>query len=390
MCARSVSDERQNEPASRAMVRVLFWGVLLLIGLCVSSNISDCPLLGLGRGPDWAENMKTMKTMKSRTDAWREPLLDNLLRSIRLRSSIYIRPEFRAPWAFSLGDSGTAFHIVASGKCWLEVKGVSEPVRLSAGDFVVMPRGDLHFMRDAPTTRAVNFFDLLNKHVPDKHGAFCAGGKGPITRLVCGGMEFENSATDPLLAVLPPFIHVKRSGRNAAPWLKAMVMHVLEELGSGRAGASAVVTRLADILFIQAVREYLDENVETAESGWLAALRDHQIGRALALLHDQPHQPWTVAMLAHNVALSRSAFAAKFTELVGEPPLHYLTRLRLNAASTRLRATNEKLTAIALGVGYESVAAFARAFKRNVGMTPGVYRHSGRTGALHNPKSQGS
>src|SRR5262249_20699307 len=140
--------------------------------------------------------------MRIATDAWREALLDNLLRSIRLRSSIYFRPELRAPWGFSLGDRGTIFHIVALGKCWLDVKGVAKPVELSAGDFVVIPRGDSHVIRDLPTTQVVDFFDLLKGSAPDNQGAFCAGGEGPVTKLVCGGMQFENGATDPLLAVL--------------------------------------------------------------------------------------------------------------------------------------------------------------------------------------------
>ena len=318
--------------------------------------------------------------MRIATDAWREALLDNLLRSIRLRSSIYFRPELRAPWGFSLGDRGTIFHIVALGKCWLEVKSVAKPVQLSAGDFVVMPRGDSHVIRDLPTTQVVDLFDLLKGSAPDNQGVFYAGGEGPVTRLVCGGMQFENGATDPLLAVLPPLIHVKRRGEDVAPWLRATVMHVLEELDSGRAGAAAVVTRLADILFMQAVRAYLDENIHTAQSGWLAALRDQQIGRALALLHDQPHQPWTVATLADRVALSRSAFADKFTQLVGEPPLRYLTRLRLNAATTRMQWSNDKLSVIAAAAGYGSVAAFTKAFKRYLGITPGEYRRSHRTG----------
>src|SRR5215472_3022183 len=170
---------------------------------------------------------RVMKT-NNPIEAWREAMLDNLLRSIRLRSSIYFRPEFRAPWGFSLGDQGTAFHIVAQGKCWLEVRGVAKPVQMSMGDFVVMPRGDFHIMRDARTTRAIKFFDLAKKHVPDKQGVFCSGGKGPVTKLVCGGMQFENGATDPLLAVLPPVIHVKRKARGLAPWLRATIMHVLE------------------------------------------------------------------------------------------------------------------------------------------------------------------
>src|SRR5262249_46249842 len=147
-----------------------------------------------------------------------------------------------------------------------------------------------------------------------------------------------------------------------------------------RAGAAAVVTRLADILFMQAVRAYLDENIHTAQSGWLAALRDQQIGRALALLHDQPHNTWTVATLADRVALSRSAFADKFTLVVGEPLLRYLTRLRLNAATTRMQWSNDKLSVIAAAAGYGSVAAFTKAFKRYLGITPGEYRRSHRTG----------
>ena len=136
----------------------------------------------------------------------------------------------------------------------------------------------------------------------------------------------------------------------------------------------------SDLLFMQAVRAYLDENIDTAESGWRAALRDPQIGRALVLLHDKPHQPWTVAELADRVALSRSAFAAKFTQLVGEPPLRYLTRLRLNAATTRLRSGNDKLSVIADAAGYDSVPAFAKAFKRGIGVTPGEYRRSRQKG----------
>jgi AraC-like DNA-binding protein len=314
--------------------------------------------------------------MNITTDTWREALIDNLLHSIRFRSSAYYRPELRAPWGFSIGHSGPTFHVVSHGKCWLEVKGVARPVQLSAGDFAVIPRSDLHVIRDSPTTQVVDYFDFLKGRAPDKQGAFSADGVGPGSRLVCGGMQSENGATDPLLAVLPPLIHFKGGGEDAAPGLRTTVSHIFEELGSGRSGSAAVVTRLADILFMQAVRAYLDENIDTAESGCLAALRDQQIGRSLVLLHDKPHQPWTVAELADRIALSRSAFAAKFTQLVGESPLRYLTRIRLNVATARLRSGNDKLSVIAAAAGYNSVPAFAKAFKRHLGMTPGEYRQS--------------
>jgi AraC-like DNA-binding protein len=316
--------------------------------------------------------------MDINTKAWRETLIDNLLHSIRFRSSAYFRPELRAPWGFSIDVGGPTFHIVSHGKCWIGVNSVAKPVQLSAGDFVVLPRSDSHIVRDFPTTPVVDYFEFLKGRAPDKQGAFSAGGKGPVARLVCGGMQSENGATDPLLAVLPPLIHFKGRGEDAAPGLRVTVSHIFEELGSGRGASAAVVTRLADILFMQVVRAYLDDNIDSAGSGWLAALRDQQIGRALVLLHDKPHLPWTVAELADRVAISRSAFADKFTQLVGEPPLRYLTRFRLNITTARLRSGNDKLSVIAAAAGYESVPAFTKAFKRHMGVTPGEYRRSRR------------
>ena len=316
--------------------------------------------------------------MNTTTDTWRETLIDNLLHSIRFRSSAYYRPELRAPWGFSIDDRGPTFHFVTHGKCWIEVKGVAKAVQLSAGDFVVIPRRDMHFIRDLPSTRTVDYFNFLKSLVPDKDGAFIVGGKGPVTRMVCGGMKSENGVTDPLLAVLPPIIYLNRKGENVASRLRVTVNQIFEEIGSGRNGAAAVATRLADVLFMQAVRDYLDENIDIAESGWLAALRDQQIGRALALLHENPHQPWTVDEIADHAALSRSVFADKFTKLVGEPPLRYLTRLRLNVATARLRSSNDKLSVIANAAGYVSVPGFTKAFKRYFGETPGEYRRSRR------------
>src|SRR5215475_7198420 len=178
------------------------------------------------------------------TDALRETLIDNLLRSIRFRCGAYYRPELRAPWGFSINDRGPTFHIVSHGKCWIEVKGVAKPVQLSAGDFVVIPRSDSHVIRDLRTTPVVDYFDFLKGCVPDKQGAFSAGGEGAVTRLVCGGMRTENGATDPLLAVLPPLIHFKERGEEVAPALRVTISHIFEELGAGRSGAAAVVTRL--------------------------------------------------------------------------------------------------------------------------------------------------
>ena len=313
---------------------------------------------------------------KGEIDSWRQPLFAELLRGIRLRSTVYFRPELRAPWGISIANRGTIFHIVVRGSCLLQVDGVADPVTLSAGDFVVITQGNAHTIRDAPETQVVDIFDLAKQNRPDQNGVFRCGGGGPLTRLVCGGMQFENGTTNPLLAVLPSLLHVKATKQGARPWLQLTLKHVLAELNAAGAGAAEVVTRLADILFIQAVRSYFEENADTAEFGWLAAVRDQQIGRAVALLHAQPAEPWTIASLARRVALSRSAFADKFTQLIDEPPLRYLTRLRINAAAERLRESDDKLSAIAAAAGYESVTAFTRAFRRHMGVTPGEYRES--------------
>lgn len=167
---------------------------------------------------------------------------------------------------------------------------MAKPVLLSDGDFVVLPRGAAHLMRDARTTPAADFFDLIKRSAPNARKLFRAGGSGAVTRLVCGGMRFGNGATDPLLANLPPLIVVKRRTARPALWLQAIVAQILEELESDRSGAEAVVTRLADILFIQAVRAYFEDNTDGAKSGRLAAARDKHIGQALALLHAEPEK----------------------------------------------------------------------------------------------------
>ena len=305
---------------------------------------------------------------------WKERLFADVLQSVHLRSSIYFRPEFRSPWGFNLANHGTIFHIVVEGHCWLEVRGMAKAIELWAGDFVVVPRGEAHILRDSRASPVVDFFEFIRRNRPDKRGLLRAGGNGACAKFVCGGMKFDNSATDPLLGVLPPFIHVKGNNEAAGAWLQGTVAQIVEELDSCRAGAQAVVTRLADILFIQAIRTHFEQNIETGDCGWLAAIRDPHIGPTLALLHANPQEPWTVASLAHCAAASRSLFAGKFAQLVGVSPLQYVKRLRLNAAARRLRSTDDKLDVIAADVGYESAAGFTKAFKKHLGKTPGEYR----------------
>jgi hypothetical protein len=218
-------------------------------------------------------------------EAWRRSLFDDLLRGIRMQSSVFFRPEFQAPWGIGVTRDCAVFHIVEQGACWLQVNGTS-PVRLTEGDFAVVTRGQLHTLRDDVATPAVNFFDLVKKNASHGGGAFRFGGSGALTKLVCGGMVFENRDSNPLLSILPPVLHVKRNDERARR-LKLTTAHVRSELDNGGAGSKEVITRLTDILFIQAVRAYFEENSETANSGWLAGVRDPQIGHALPMLHSR-------------------------------------------------------------------------------------------------------
>jgi len=311
----------------------------------------------------------------------RHAVIADLLRSIRVRSSVFARPELRAPWGLRLIDEGAAFHIVTRGRCFVEYDAVP-PIPLAEGDFVVLPRGGAHVVRDAQATRVVRLDHLLKARKRGVDGVFRIGGDGELTNLVCGNIRFEDVSADLFRAILPPVIHVRKKANRLAPWLDAAMAHIRSDLDAGRPGADIVVARFADILFIQALEAYLEEHAETAESGWLAALRDQHVGEALALLHLQPDRPWTVVSLAHQLGLSRSAFAARFVHLVGEPPLRYLTRVRLNAVAARLRSSDEKVSAIAASFGYDSVSGLNKGFKQRFGESPGQYRRrfSARTG----------
>jgi AraC-like DNA-binding protein len=309
-------------------------------------------------------------------------VLAEVLGTFRLKSRLFCRSELSAPWAMTMKPAGFAhFHVIERGGAWIRLEGRRQAVALSGGDLVVVPHGRGHTLSHAPVARAVPLERLLGKRVPEENSACHVvrhGGGGAETRMICGAFEFgdagsSRSRSNPILESLPPLIHVRAEDGASGEWLDAILKLLASESSQPRPGTAAIITRLTDILFVKAIRVWLESEPPGA-GGWLGALSDPQIGRAIARIHASPGEAWNVSSLASEAAMSRSPFAARFTALVGEPPLTYLTRWRMQTASNGLRAGAVRLSDLAQRVGYESEAAFSKAFKRHFGLSPRAFR----------------
>jgi AraC-like DNA-binding protein len=312
--------------------------------------------------------------------------LGEALHFLRMGGSYYCRSEFTSPWGLELPPSEGSlwFHVLTSGRCLLEVEG-AQALALEPGDLALVPHGEGHRLRSDPGARAPTIDELERELEPvgDRYEILRHGGGGAPANMVCGAVRFDHPAARNLIDLLPRVLHIAASGSPDSDWIPTTVRLMAAEARALRAGGEAVVTRLADILVVQAIRSWL-ENDPTARTGWLGALRDPQIGRALELIHEDPARAWTVASLADELALSRSAFAARFTELVDEPVMRYVTRWRMNLALDALRE-GAAVAELAGRLGYRSEAAFSRAFKRITGMSPGAVRREPATAPLAHP-----
>ncbi len=263
------------------------------------------------------------------------------------------------------------FHVVVDGAGQLELDGRSA-ASFRAGDLIVIPHGSRHTMRDAPDSDARHISDWPAETGDDGLPCVLAGGDGARTSLLCGTFRFGAEARDFLLPMLPDVIHLK-GGSSASRWLDQTLRMMADELAGSRLGSSVLVARLADLLFVYVLRGWLEQAPDQC-TGWLAAAADPQLSRALAGVHGDAAHPWTVADLAREAGMSRSAFFTRFSQAVGEPPAAYLTRWRMTVARARLRRSSDGLAAVAEEVGYSSEAAFSRAFKRHVGHSPSAWR----------------
>jgi AraC-like DNA-binding protein len=281
--------------------------------------------------------------------------------------------------------AGAVFHVLHRGDGFLSLPSWPTPIPIKEGDVLLLPRGEEHTLLSQPN--APIFRDLRL----DQWGecALMSWHEHPTTVVLCGTFDFEHRGEHPLFDLLPRVVHIRREENQR---MEAILSLMAAEAEAVRLGKETLLRRLADVLFIQIIRQWVEtQGAETR--GWLGALRDPHIASTLALIHSRPERDWTVETLAGEVALSRSAFAARFTALVGEPPLRYLTRWRMHTASRLLRGNQLGLREVAERVGYESEVAFSKAFKREVGLTPGAYRrqavHRKPTADLPTPHNAG-
>ena len=295
---------------------------------------------------------------------------------LRLNGSLYCRSELTAPWGIDMPsfDGYMIFHVVTSGHCWLEIEG-EEPRLLQQGSLTLVPHGNGHCIRSSPGARAMPLFDIPVERVSDRYEVMRYGGDGDLTQLTCGVVSFDQLAGQQLVAQLPEVLQIDSWDEEEDSWLQSTLRFISREARELRPGGETVITHLADILIIQAIRSWIDQAPE-ADQGWLAALRDKQVGRALAAIHREPEKDWTVDSLAREVGMSRSGFSARFTSLVGESAKRYLTQWRMQLARAQLQQTSDSLSVLADRLGYQSEAAFCRAFKRVYGVPPGSFRHS--------------
>jgi AraC-like DNA-binding protein len=318
--------------------------------------------------------------------------LSDVLRLVSLGGAVYLNADLTSPWCV-VGEVTTelcasflpraerivSYHLITEGSCWARlIDDPSSAIRVDAGELLVVPQGEPHLMGSALDLAPAPADDLLSTYLNTSPGDVMKlnyGGGGTHTRLICGFLACDDTLTNPVLSALPRIFKVDMRNDPQSAWLESSLKRAAVEAADSRAGSAIVLARLSELLFVEAVRRCI-EALPADRKGWLAGVGDRFVGRALAMLHAQPAHCWTVDELARKAGLSRSALAQRFTELLGQPPMQYLARWRLQIAAQELRNGTQSLAAVAERVGYESEAAFNRAFKREFGMPPASWRRS--------------
>lgn len=316
-------------------------------------------------------------------------ILSDVLRTVRLSGAIFFDVSVTSPWVAEAVPASRLiphvmpgaqhlieYHVLISGRCWATLVDTDEsPVPLSAGSVIVFPQGDAHALSSAPDMRTrpdLSVFDQPGDLAPPYYVSRSAD--GPVdARMICGFIGCDALPFNPVIQALPRMLHVPDVYGSGDGWLGTLIQAVMRESNHERAGSGSVLSRLSELIFIEAVRAYI-EALPAPATGWLSALTDRALGRAIQVIHDRPDEPWTLESLAREAGLSRTLLVERFTGHLGVPPMTYLANWRMQIAAGRLLGGGEPLARIATDVGYESESAFSRAFKRATGLAPGTWR----------------
>lgn len=302
-------------------------------------------------------------------------VLSNILSDLQLQGSIYFSSHFCRPWGISINSSDKAsFHIVEKGRCWLKMAHLKQAIPLESGDVIVLPHGCYHELSDDPETLCRDGDTVINA-VMTGQNPFASGGE-PLD-IVCGYFKYTYERRMPFINALPELIILRQQDRNNFNWLDMVLNLVVSESRATEQGKNALLNRVTEILFIQVLRAYIELN--QSSNGFISALNDNKIAKALTAIHQSPANDWTVDSLAEVAGMSRTSFATSFHSKVGDPPISYLLSHRMHKAKQRIRDTNLPLNLIAEEVGYQSDSAFKKAFKRYFEATPASFRQGKNT-----------
>lgn len=311
--------------------------------------------------------------------------LSEALNSIRMTGAIFYRAECTSPWGFAIPPlrdyahllaPGTervvSYHLMTEGDAVARF-GDGQEVPMTAGDVLIVPHGDPHVISNGRAPRIVDADGTLDRYLAGDLSTLQIGGGGEATRFVCGFFGCERHADRLFLSGLPMAIRISLRDDVAGQWLEHSIRHLVTEAGGARPGRFVLLSKMAEALFIEALRRYM-EQLPAEQIGWLAAARDEIVGATIAAIHRAPGRPWTLDSLAEEAATSRSVLTDRFSRFLGDSPLAYLAMWRMQLAARRLQTSRHTVLQVALEVGYESEAAFIRAFKREFGLPPARYR----------------
>lgn len=312
--------------------------------------------------------------------------LSAALSSVHVKAAIFVDAEFSAPWGFFSSSADemlprvapeverlVTYHFIASGSARVHIEGLAD-LDASGGDVIIVPHGDAHTVFNGRPKSLVNSADAIGKIWSGQVATGRFGGGGAVTKIVCGFFGCERHAAKLFLAGLPALMKVNLRGDPSGSWIETSILHLCREAAARRPGGTALLSKMAEALFIETLRRHMD-CLPPEHTGWLAGARDPVVGAALALMHRSPSRPWSLASLASEAGASRTVLAERFQRFLGEPPLTYLARWRLQLAARKLDTSRDTVLQIAAEVGYESEAAFNRAFKREFRLPPAQYRN---------------